>query len=52
MSEEDREFLLEQAARCRKLLKSATDEQMAAMLEMMARQYEERAASAEEDKKS
>ncbi len=45
MVEEDREFLLKQAARCRNLLKHTTDQRMHDMLSLMAREYEERAES-------
>ena len=43
MSENEPEYLLKQAQRCRSVAKTATDEKMRQALLDMARDYEERA---------
>lgn len=45
MSENEPEYLLKQAERCRTVAKTATDEKMKQALLEMAREYEERACS-------
>ncbi len=45
MSENEPEYLLKQAERCRTVAKTATDEKLRKALLEMARDYEERAQS-------
>jgi hypothetical protein len=50
MAEDEPEYLLKQAERCRSVAKTATDEKMKQALLEMAREYQERAEAAQANK--